>query len=666
MRIVRAASVTALAVVPILLSVTTASAQPGDQDQPTAASADELSRFTFPELGLGQSTTVDLTGPRTRVTVPSPAGAVPSTLNAVLTTPAWLDRGWVDVESDGRPITRIALDGAAPTTPVSIPLAATRTVDGVIPLDLIPSVIPDDRYCPDPDSDAVRLIDATVDYSGAPAVPGTIADFLPVLLRKLTLFVPATPDRETITAATTVATSVVHHYGAQPVQVEVRPDSELQGAVPDGSFERSIVLTKNSDAGAELIYPVEQAPPRLYLAGTGSDLTDQARLITSDLSQIAIGTSALAGPGAPQARLAPDSITLDDLGIGAVSGTGGSTATASVDIDQTRLGRSAGSVSVHLIGSYTPGAGSVRASVDGSPLEVWEADDTGRLDRWIDIPDTALSRVGTLDVSVDHPSASSGSSCAAAAETTVTVASSTLVRSTDSSSPVPLGWRSMPQALMPQFDIALADESYAGVVRAVTLAIGLQRLSSLPLDPEVVSMEQALDGSAPAVVISPVAELPDSVTLPLSSVDETTFRITDPEAAGGATELTVDIAEPLATMQVTSVRSNAVLVASWNSAPDELDGMLSWLDADPARWFALNGDILFAAQNTEPMSLSSSALSGADAAAAATDDGTSDRMVVVVVGVGLAVLAVGGVAAFVFAVRSRRSARDPGRDSGSQ
>ena len=222
----------------------------------------------------------------------------------------------------------------------------------------------------------------------------------------------------------------------------------------------------------------------------------------------------------------------------------------------------------------------------------------------------------------------------------------------------------MPQALMPQFDIALADESYAGVVRAVTLAIGLQRLSSLPLDPEVVSMEQALDGSAPAVVISPVAELPDSVTLPLSSVDETTFRITDPEAAGGATELTVDIAEPLATMQVTSVRSNAVLVASWNSAPDELDGMLSWLDADPARWFALDGDILFGAQNTEPMSLSSSALSGADGAAAATDDGTSDRMVVVVVGVGLAVLAVGGVAALVFAVRSRRSARDPGRDAG--
>ncbi|MDZ7910556.1 MAG: hypothetical protein U5O16_01720, partial [Rhodococcus sp. (in: high G+C Gram-positive bacteria)] len=167
MRIVRVASAVILAVIPLLIPVTVASAQPTDQD---------FSRSTFAELGLGRSTTVDLTGERTRLTVPSPAGSVPSTLTGVLTTRAWLDRGWVDVESDGRPITRITLDNAAPTTPVSIPLAAAQTVDGVIALDLIPSLIPDDRYCPDPDSDAVRLLDASVDYTGQFAVPATVAE----------------------------------------------------------------------------------------------------------------------------------------------------------------------------------------------------------------------------------------------------------------------------------------------------------------------------------------------------------------------------------------------------------------------------------------------------------------------------------------------------------
>ncbi|CCQ14124.1 Hypothetical membrane protein [Rhodococcus sp. AW25M09] len=623
--------------------------------------AAESDRFTFAELGLGESTTIDLAGPRTRLTVPAPAGTVPSSLTAMITTPAWVDRGWVDVESDGRPITRIPLDDAAPTTPVSIPLDSAQTVDGVIGIDLIPSLIPDDRYCADLQSDALRLIDATVEYRGQPTVPATIAEFLPALLRTLTVFVPAEPDRETISAATTVATSVVHHYGSQTVQVQVRPDSELQGAAPDGPFERSVVLSTNSDAGAELIYPVEPAPPRLYLTGSGSALTDQARLITSNLAAIAVATAATAGPSAPNAQVAPDSVTLDQLGIGTVTGSGSATATAAVSIDQTQLGRSASNLSVHVIGSYTPGSGSVRASMNGSPLAVWQADDTGRLDRWIDIPDAALARNATLDISVDHP-ASTSTGCAATAESTVTVNGTTVVRSADSSIPAPLGLGSMPQALMPQFDIALADESYAGAVRAVTVATGLQRLSSRPLVPEVVSMDQALDGSAPAVVIAPTADLPDGVTLPLSSVDETTFRITDP-AADGATELTVDTAAPYATLQVTSVQNKAVLVGSWNSTPDSFDAILTWLDADPARWFGLSGDIVFAAPGTEPMALSSTALSGADNAAAAADPGSSDSSTVLLVRVGLAVLAASAVAAVVFVVRSRRKSS---RRSGSE
>lgn len=661
MRITRCASTATLVVIAFLLPVASVSAQPLDEEQ--SVSAD---RFTFPELGLGQTITVDLTGQRTRLTVPSPTGSVPSTLNGSLTTPAWLDRGWVDVESAGRPIARITLDDAAPTTPVSIPLAAAPTVDGVIALDLIPSVIPDDRYCPDPVFDAVRLIDATVDYKGRPAVPGTIADFLPGVLRKLTVYVPTEPDRETITAATIVATSVVHYYGAQPVQVVVRPDSELQGSQPDGPLERSVVLGRNSDAGAELIYPVEQAPPRMYLTGTGSKLTDQARLITSDLSEIAVATAAVAGPSAPKPQLPPESITLDDLGIGTVTGTGSATATVSVAIDQTRLGRSASNLSVHLIGSYTPGSGPIRASVNGSSLAVWAADDTGRLDQWVDIPDSLLTRIETLDISVGHPSATGIGGCYAVAGTSVTVDGSTLVRSSDSSTPAPLGLRSMPQALMPQFDIALADESFAGVVRAVALVSGLQRMSNQPLVPEVVPMDQALDGSAPAVVIAPVAELPDALTLPLSSIDETTFRISDPEPDEQQTELTVDTDQPLATVQVTSVENKAVLAASWNSTPAIFDAMLGWLDADFARWFALDGDILFAAQNSDPMSLSSSALSGADDTAAGSPTESSDRTTVLIVAVGLAALAAACITALVFAVRSRRSAQGSSRHSGSE
>ncbi|MCZ4563304.1 hypothetical protein O4160_20890 [Rhodococcus sp. IEGM 1401] len=73
---------------------------------------------------------------------------------------------------------------------------------------------------------------------------------------------------------------------------------------------------------------------------------------------------------------------------------------------------------------------------------------------------------------------------------------------------------------------------------------------------------------------------------------------------------------------------------------------------------------MFAAQNTEPISLSSAALSGADDTAAAPEN-TTDRTTVLVVGVGLAVLAVAGVGALVFALRARRSTTAPSRHSDS-
>lgn len=671
MRIVCVVAAATLAVIPMLLPAAVASAQPNDQDAVeidapvVEVAAADSTRFGFAELGLGRSTTLDLAAARTRVTVPSPAGSIPSSLNAILTTPAWLDRGWVDIEAGGRPITRIELDRESTSTPISVPLSAAPTADGVIALDLIPVLIPSDRYCPNPSSDAVRLIDASVDYVGQPTLPRTIAEFLPVLLRQLTVFVPVEPDRETATAATMVATSIVHHYGAQPVRVVVRPDSELQGATPDGPFERSIVLRENSDAGAELVYPLDQAPPRMYLTGTGADLTDQARLLTSNLSAIAVATAATAGPAAPKAVLPSESTTLDDLGIGTVTGSGGSTATASMTLDQTQLGRSAADLSVHLTGSYTPGTGALRATVDGSPLAVWEADESGRLDRWIDIPNTDLGRIVTVDVSVDHPS-DPGSDCRSGAHSTVTVDGSTQVRSSGSSTPTPLGWESIPQALMPRFGIALADESFTGVVRAITMAAGLQRLSGRPLMPEVVSMDRALDGSAPAVVIAPAADLPEEVTLPMSASGDTTLRVADPGSDGDPAELTIDTARPFATVQVTSVHDKAVVVASWNSTPAELDAVLSWLGADSARWFSLSGDILFAASGTDPIPLSSSELSGAADRGADSGGERSDRTRTLVVGLGSAVLAVACVVALAFAIRARRSRSRSSRHNGSQ
>ncbi|WP_139804870.1 hypothetical protein [Rhodococcus sp. 1168] len=627
-----------------------------------AQDADETGpiSLSLSETGLGGSIALNGQSGRTQITVPVPPGTGPASLNAVLTVPAWLDRGWIDVESGNRPISRVALGGDAPTLPISIPLAAVPVVDGAMTLDFASTLIPDAGFCPDVRDTQLRLLDARVDFTGVPSIPRTISEFLPPVLRQLTVFMPAQPNRDMISAVLTLTTSVIDYYGSQPVRVVVRPDTELQGSQPDQTFERSVVVAENKDAAAELIFPLDQSPPRLFVTGSGTALSDQTRLITSKISDLAVTTKALAGASAPRAVLAPDSTTLDDLGIGTVTGKGDTTATASLTLDQARLGRSVSDVSLHLTGNYTPGVGSITAGVGGKTIASWSADDSGRLDQWVEIPNTELQKATTLDVSVEHPS-DSAAGCGTQAASTITVDGSTVVRSGPSSTPAPLGFGSLPQALMPQFDVAMTQETFADTARAVSVVTGLQRLSARPIMPQVVSLDDALASSDPAVVIAADGGLPDSLTLPLSSSGATTFSIATPESTDTDTDfsLTVDPGVPYASLQVTTTENNqALLVASSTGKGGRLDALLGWLDADPSRWFGRSGDILFAVPGIEPVSLSSGDLAGESSEEATEASGSGvDRLSVTLLGIAGAVLLVALVGAVVLVVRSRRSGR---------
>lgn len=641
-------SIRAAVTTTVLLSLALASAAPSwAQDVEPEDPEPTVSVFGLGELGLGGSVPVgggSGTGGSTQLTLPVPDGTAASFLNATVTVPAWLDRGWIDVESGGIPMSRIDLVGDAPTVPMSIPLTAATVVDDSVTLDLSSTLVPDAGYCPGVREAPVRLVNAAVEYAGVPAIPRTIAEFLPSVLRQLTVFVPAEPDSDITAAALNLTTSVIDYYGSQTVQVIVRPDSELQGAAPDGPFDRSVVLAENSDAGTELVFPIEQAPPRLFVTGTGGELVDQARLVTSTLADLALTTSVFAGVSGPPPVVAPDSITLDDLEVGTITGSG----TASLALDQSRLGRSAAGVSVHLIGSYTPGAGSVTATVGDRTLDVWAADDSGVLDHWIDIPNDELNRVSTLDVTVAHPSGAA--SVCDGNVPQVTIDGTTVVESADSSTPAPLGFGSMPQALMPRVNVALAENSFANVVRAVSILDGLQRMSARQLNVAVVPVDDAIAGTDPALIVDPDGIV--DLSLPLSSEGATTFSTVTAE--GSTDVLTLDSALPYASIQVAATDGDAaMLVASSREAPAELDRLLGWLGADPTRWYGLTGDVLLCAAGLEPVSLTSDDLAGPEDSLPA--DESSHSTAIVAVGIGIGLLVLGIVAAVVIRTRSRRT-----------
>lgn len=77
----------------------------------------------------------------------------------------------------------------------------------------------------------------------------------------------------------------------------------------------------------------------------------------------------------------------------------------SLGLDQTRMGRPAKNVRVHLIGSYTPLPAGVSARllaiVGGETIDTWQVDERGLIDRWPDVPDRLLQRYTTVGISMN-------------------------------------------------------------------------------------------------------------------------------------------------------------------------------------------------------------------------------------------------------------------------
>ncbi|MBJ8346875.1 hypothetical protein [Antrihabitans sp. YC2-6] len=612
------------------------------------APADDESPFDLNsiDLGLGPTTSISAADGRTTLTLPIPDGTRATVFSANAVVPAGVWRGWLDVSVGDALLARIDVPEGSTTVPVTVPLdsAVPQPPDNLIVLTIKSTMLPLDRYCFLFPLDAQLILrDQVVSYLGPPALPTTIADFLPPVLEQFTVFISDQPTEEQSEAAISLAGAIVQHYGAQPVRIVLRPDRELSSAPPDGPFDRSAAIRANSDGNTELIYPEEPAPPRLYITGTGPALLDQVRMVTSNLAALAISTNASAGTSTPRPILTADSMTLTDLGVRGPSSTGITQVTVTVPLDQTRLGRAARSVRVHLIGSYTPlttdVGGSLSVSVGGRAIATWPAETDGVLDRWIDVPASVLGRVTNLDVAFR---AGSDLGCGNGPTVSLGIDSSTVVTSSALGSPSPPGFESLPQSLLPQVPIALTEQNFPNTARAVAIVAGLQRMSTGPLAPELVSASDLVDGDASGILVAPDGNVPDSVELPLRTTEGSTLTFTDPHVEF---EQAITLGSELryGTLQVAyDQQSNrTLLVAMSANAPEELDRALGWLSADTQRWYALKGEVLFVAPGREPVTLTSP-LADNPASATALDPGRVSVGKVLLASVVLLVVVVGG------------------------
>lgn len=579
------------------------------------------------------------------LTVPVPPGLVPAELTAVVEIPVNLANGTLTVTQDDRTLSRVVLPNAD-RVPITIPLTGVTVTDNAVTLTLRSYLVPIEGYCLDP-SNPLRLVDAVIGYAGSELPPETVADFLPPILQQLNLFLPPAPTRGESDAAIRLATAVVAHYGKQNTRVTVSPLDKSQPAPPDPSLpmQRNVVIRESPGAGVSLVGG--DGVPALLISGPAAELANQTRLMSSGLVRLALSSKAVVGPLRSSPQLPADSTTMRLLGQPGVNATA-LAPQVSIALDQTRFGRSAHDIRVHLQGSYTPLpseiGGQLVASVNGEAIDRWAADSTGTIDRWVNVPDRLLQRYTNLSVALNI-SGNTGR-CGEFQPITLTIDGDSPIQSLLAQPPIPGGFQALPQALMPRVDVGIG-EGFDDARRAVSIMVGLQRLSSLPMDTAVGSVKDAIASNGPAVLVATAGWTDKTITLPVAMNSAGEITVQNVDGTGDEGKLTLDPGVPFGSLQTMYAGKRTLLIATSNNAPEQVDGLLGWLDANPEGWSRLAGNALIGAPGRDPMLVSTEA-------AAAPADATRDRSKIYL-GVGAGVVTLVAIGTGLILLRNRRS-----------
>lgn len=614
------------------LSAPSASAAPGDPPPPLSL------------RDLGSSATIGFPGQQGEVSLSLavPPGLTPTEIRGTAQFPTFVTGGNVDVLQGDRLISRTPIDSAV-NSPIALPLRGIRVERNSADL-VLRTYLRTAGSCLFDDSSRFSIQNSTVSYSGRESTPETVAGFLPPVLRKLTIFVPDDVQPAEGAAAVSLATAVVANYGSATVDVEVA--SIRRGSTAPrqevGPLERQVVISTTMPEGLSL--GPGAGWPVLRIGGSAEELPAQVEFLASDLSSIAVSSAAVAGPPFAAPQLAPAVSSLADLGVGDQLVTSSGWPSIGFGIDQARLGRPSKDVRLQLSGTYTPLGGQIAVSVGERVIASWPADASGSYNRWVDVPADVLGRYTEVTVTYNHGDV--GEECGSGVRSSLSLSSAGEVRSEAADPPAPPGFGSLPQALMPRTSLAWTNGGVDDVARAVSIMSGLQRLSAVRLGVDVVSVDDAMSSSAPAVIIAADGQRLPDLTLPVTADGQT---LTVLGANGKPSNVVLTPGVRFGSLQVARDAGRTVLVATSTRDAADLDAVLRWLSADPDRWSALSGQALMQVAGQQPVVVPA-------AEQAQPDDSSSTGVswvTVVVAAVGIALVA--ALAATLVLRRRRRA-----------
>ncbi|MGV0045404.1 hypothetical protein ACRU13_11660 [Mycobacterium colombiense] len=647
----------------LVMSAPASWAAPADPTTPsdstsTSASA-TTTTTTLSMTDVGASANLEFWGLTSsqQLSLPVLHGLNPTAFNATVELPINLRSGLLTVSQGERTLARLNLPNTD-QAPIVIPLGGAEVIDNWLTVTLRAYLVPNDGACLYPES-PLRLANGTVNYSGVELPPTTVSHFLPPVLRKLSIYLPQSPSTAESDTAIQLATSAAAHYGKQAPDITVIPLPEGQNSPwgPPQSLERQVVVKEGPDNGLSL--QGSSGVPWLLVSGplNRTDESDTAVLF-SDLSDLALSSKASMESPKPKVQLPGDTATLRELGQSVANSTS-LQPRVSVGVDQTRFGRSVHSVRVHLQGSYTPTpnniGGQIAVTVGSETIDHWPTDGHGNIDRWVDVPDRLLQRYTSVDLVLDVASnighcgdfytAGPGNQLL-----TLNISGDSVIQSNPAAPPVPDGFQSVPQTLMPRVQVGIAEHSFIDTVRALDIMIGLQRISSIPIDTTVTSVKQAIDSSNPALLISADGWNQSDVVLPVAAGPSGPITVNAVGPGDKPAKLTLDPVLRFASLQTVFNKGRSLLVATSNGAPGQLDELIRWLKSDNNKhWQRLRGVAVVSVPGQDPVTVDHPPL--AAGASAAGSGGHSDLDWLWWFGTGWVAVAIVGAGVILWRVR---------------
>lgn len=600
---------------------------------------------SFSQLGRATDVPLPRDSSAVLVTIPVPDGMTADAITGTLAVPSDLREGWVEIDTGAQRLQRIAVQASDIDNGIalSVPLAGVEVVDRSLTISIASHYVPVDDRCFNQDAFAPFTVhNAAVLYSGAERQPASVSEFFPTLLRKLTIFVPQDADKVTQTAALALSADMVQEYGSQPVQVAIA-ELPAGGAVPaiePQVFERNVVLGASA-TGVISLQSAANGLPVLMITGNEKTLVPQVHLLAANFDGFWSASKALASAEEPVGKISENVVTLDQLNIAPLTASGLTHFAVPLQFSQAQLGRAVANLSLNLFGTYVPlptsRSGTLSVNMGTTRLASVPLDPSGKFDLNVAVPAGLLTRSIAMSVDID---VTGDFACGVSDGSALNVDPRSTISSDVAASPLPGGFQSLPQTLLPTMNVGLKDGGLDDLRRAALIIVEQQRMSYAPLVPQVIAFDDAAKVEMPTLLVAAEGGAPSTLKLPLDSVDPVLLTMNG--VASNA---------PIATLQTAQVGGKAVLVASTNGAGSDLDNLLGWLTTD-MRMQGLAGDLLVGPRGAAPFTLAVNVAAAPPLAVVTPDGGLSVPAIIgIAVGTGALIAAAVGL---TLALRRRR------------